>query len=52
MTAVGVTVLFLAFRAFGPKHASGAKPIVLLGGLVIFIFACCAALLVLSFSDR
>ena len=41
---IGATLLFLAFRSFGTKKAN-----VIIGVLVAFVFACCAALFVLSY---
>ena len=44
--AVATGVLFLAFRAFGR-----AKPnFGLIGGLVAFVFVCCALLFALSYA--
>ena len=43
---IGTTVLALAFRA-----AKGGKPMHagLIGGLVVFVFLCCAILLALAY---
>jgi hypothetical protein len=50
--AIGATLLFLIFRAYGGAKAGGTTQNVLIAALIAFIFLCCAGLLVLSYVDR
>jgi hypothetical protein len=50
VTGVGTFVLFLVFRRFGTETAGGAAHGGLIAALVGFVFLCCLALLVLSYS--
>lgn len=45
----GAAALFFAFRAFGGAKAASPGHFALIGGLVAFLFLCCAVLLVLSY---
>lgn len=45
----GVTLLFLAFRRFGLERPGDTSPLVIIGVLLLFIAACCAALLRVSY---
>jgi hypothetical protein len=47
IVAIGTTVLFLAFRSFGKKSNLG-----LIAAVIAFVFICCVALLLLSYSGR
>lgn len=44
IAAVATLVLFFAFRAYGGKKAGRTTHLVLIAGLVVFVFACCLAL--------
>ena len=47
--AVATLVLFFAFRAFGEAKR---RPVVLIAGLVAFLFLCCVALLLVSYAGE
>lgn len=51
IAAVGTLVLFFAFRAFGDAKAR-ARPVALIAGLVVFVFLCCVALLLVSYAGE
>lgn len=48
ISAVGVITLIIAFRGFGRADEGRRRHLVILGGLVLFVFACCAVLFVIS----
>jgi hypothetical protein len=47
--AIGTVTLVFVFRAFGGKQPGGSAHFGLMAGLVIFIFAVCGGLLLLSY---
>jgi uncharacterized membrane protein YidH (DUF202 family) len=48
--AVATLVLFFAFRAFGGMKTGRKLHLILIAALVVFVFACCLALLVVSYA--
>ena len=45
VVAVGTTLLFFMFRAFGEAHRGGHRHIVLMAALIAFVFLCIGAIL-------
>ena len=48
MFAIGGTLLFFAFRAYGTSRRGDIKHVVLMAAAIAFILFCCAGLLVWS----
>jgi hypothetical protein len=49
MAAVGATALFFLFRMFGQRDAGKGRHIGLMAALIVFIFLCCAVLVIVSY---
>jgi xanthine/uracil permease len=49
IAAIGVTILILAFRAFGTADAGKTRHLKLLAALIVFVLVCCIGLFIVSF---
>jgi hypothetical protein len=49
IAAIGVTILFLAFRAFGTADAGKTRHLKLMAALLVFVLICCIGLFIASF---
>ena len=49
--AIGVTMLFFAFRGFGGAKAGKSSHMALIVALLAFVFLCCAVLLVVAYRE-
>jgi hypothetical protein len=50
--AICTVALVFVFRAFGGAKPASASHVGLMAALIAFVFACCAGLLLLSYSGR